>query len=238
MEIEKILKEQYSLLRRRNCKQNAQILYNIAKIKSEYGVQNFHQPLYLDIKKFLKNYIISADNEDFGYDNTIFNRIMKIVNLSSPKEKLSLLHTIRRYYLMNGYEINEVKRELNKQEIMVAKENKKYLRWTLLRVGSSLSGLLCGYLVYAVIVLIALLPAPFNFIELFHIELKNYSSYPLLNYPLNAITLLTGNCDIAPKITPINVIGVLIYSFGILLFYILIVNFLFKKIEDFISIHL
>lgn len=116
MEIEKILKEQYSLLRRRNCKHNAQILYNIAKIKSEYGVQNFHQPLYLDIKKFLKNYIISADNEDFGYDNTIFNRIMKIVNLSSPKEKLSLLHTIRRYYLMNGYEINEVKRELNKQK--------------------------------------------------------------------------------------------------------------------------
>ncbi len=62
-EIQEYIDGQYGLLKRYKHKANKQILYNIIYAKHKYGIDNYKQTLYLDIKKFVQSYITAADSE-------------------------------------------------------------------------------------------------------------------------------------------------------------------------------
>ncbi len=232
-----ILEEQYSLLEGSDNRAKSQLLYNIIKAKVEFKMRNYHQSLYLDVKLFLRSYILAAENQDFGYDKVRLSKIQDVVELLPKKQKLYALQTARRRYLAQSYDIDDINSLIKKQEMVVAWDSRNYIKYFSLKIGSDLKSLLWGYFVYAVVTMLILLPAPFRWMAIFDIELKKYSSSPFWNYPLNTIGLLTGNESISPVVLPIGVVGLLVYSFGLILFYFLIANFLFKKLEDFISIN-
>lgn len=81
--------------------------------------------------------------------------------------------------------------------------------------------------------MLILLPAPCEQMAFFNVKLKVYSPLSILNYPLNALCLITGNGSIAPSVVPNGISGVIMYFMGVLLWYILVINFLFKKIEKY-----
>ncbi|MFK8299010.1 hypothetical protein ACI76O_11610 [Capnocytophaga cynodegmi] len=235
--IKEFLDEQYKLLENKGSKQRAQILFNVIKVKHKYKITNYNQSLYLDIKSFLKDYISAAEYEDFGYDKPRLEKIEDIVDLLSQRQKLFAFQAARRHFFIQGYDIDDINSLIKKQEMVVACDSRNYIKYFSLKIGSDLKSLLWGYFIYAVVTMLILLPAPFRWMAIFDIELKKYSSSPFWNYPLNTIGLLTGNESISPVVLPIGVVGLLVYSFGLILFYFLIANFLFKKLEDFISIN-
>ena len=52
---------------------------------------------------------------------------------------------------------------------------------------------------------------------------------------MNTFALLTGNDDISPKVKPIGFGGLAVYIIGEILFYLIIGNFVYRKIEDYIT---
>jgi len=228
-QIKSILDDEYLSLKRYKHKQNAQILYNIIKFKAKYNMVNYHRPMYIDAKTFLKSYISAADNQDFGYDEVNFAKIKNIIMLLPIDEKLSLLYTARRYYTINGYNTDTISKEICTQKIKYEWRKGNYLNCFLLKVGNDFCGLVLGFLIYAIIAMLILLPAPCEQMAFFNVKLKVYSPLSILNYPLNALCLITGNGSIAPSVVPNGISGVIVYFMGVLLWYILVINFLFNR---------
>lgn len=173
-----ILEEQYSLLEGSDNRAKSQLLYNIIKAKVEFKMRNYHQSLYLDVKLFLRSYILAAENQDFGYDKVRLSKIQDVVELLPKKQKLYALQTARRRYLAQSYDIDDINSLIKKQEMVVAWDSRNYIKYFSLKIGSDLKSLLWGYFVYAVVTMLILLPAPFRWMAIFDIELKKYSSSP------------------------------------------------------------
>jgi len=56
------------------------------------------------------------------------------------------------------------------------------------------------------------------------------------NYIMNTLALVVDNDNFKPQITPLNLRGMIIYLLGGIIFYVLIANFVIRKITDVINI--
>ena len=90
----------------------------------------------------------------------------------------------------------------------------------------------CGIIT---MVMIVLLPAPLECMQFFEIDYNDYSNNEISNCIMNTFALLTGNDDISPKVKPIGFGGLAVYIIGEILFYLIIGNFVYRKIEDYIT---
>lgn len=233
---EQYIKEQYKLLKKDKYKHNCQILYNLIAAKVEFQIYNIQQSLYLDVKQFIEYYILSADSQDYGYDEVLLEKIKDVVHHLEPKQKISMMYSTKRMFYIRGYEVENITKIINRLEMEVALEEKRFWKAIRLWMSSSLTALLLTLLLYVTIISCVMLPAPLECMEIFDINLKNYTTSPFWNHLMNSITVLTGNDDISPSITPIGIKGVIVYSIGVLLFYLLIANYALKKIENYITI--
>lgn len=235
-EKEQYIKEQYKSLRKDKHKHNYQILYNLIAAKVKFQLCDIQQSLYLDVKQFIECYITSADSQDYGYDEVLLVRIMDVVHHLEPKQKVSIMYSTKRMFYIRGYEVENITEIINRIEMTVAWKEKHYRKAIRLWMCSSLTALLLTLLLYVIIISCVMLPAPLECMEIFEISLKDYTASPFWNHLMNSIAVLTGNDDISPSITPIGIKGVLVYSIGVLLFYLLIANYALKKIENYITI--
>ena len=235
-EKEQYIKEQYKLLRQDEHKHNYQILYNLIAVKVKFQLCDIQQSLYLDVKQFIECYITSADSQDYGYDEILLVKIMDVVHHLEPKQKVSIMYSTKRMFYIRGYEVDNITEIINRLEMTVAWKEKRFRKAIRLWMCSSLTALLLTLLLYVIIISCVMLPAPLECMEIFDIRLKNYTASPFWNHLMNSIAVLTGNDGISPSITPIGIIGILVYSIGVLLFYLLIANYALKKIENYITI--
>lgn len=235
-EKEEFVKEQYKLLRKDKHKHNYQILYNLIAVKVKFQLCDIQQSLYLDVKQFIEWYITSADSQDYGYDEVLLVKIMDVVHHLEPKQKVSIMYLTKRMFYIRGYEVENITKIINHLEMIVALEEKRFGKAIRLWMSSSLTALLLTLLLYVIIISCAMIPAPLEFMEIFNISLKNYSDSPFLNHLMNSVAVLTGNDEISPSITPIGIKGIMVYSIGVLLYYLIIANYALKKIENYITI--
>lgn len=235
-EKEQYIRGQYELLRKDKHKHNHQILYNLIAAKVEFQLCDIQQSLYLDVKQFIECYITSADSQDYGYDEVLLVRIMDVVHHLESKQKVSIMYSTKRMFYIRGYEVENITEIISRLEMIVALEEKCFGKAIRLWMSSSLTALLLTLLLYVIIISCVMLPAPLECMEIFDVNLKDYTASPFLNHLMNSITVLTGNDDISPSIIPIGIKGVIVYSIGVLLFYLLIANYALKKIENYITI--
>lgn len=218
-------------------KSNADILYNIIHAKSKFGLNDFHQSLYLDIKQFVTNYMNAANKADYGYDEILLEKIIKATKcLDDKNQQKAILCSTRRKYQIQGYEIDEITSEINGIDIKIACKERKYFKAFCLFAGSNLWILLISYFCYIIGLALVLLPAPYEWMGIFTIDLKNYSSCGFANHVANTVMLICGSDDAAPTIIPNCALGVVVYVLGILLFYFFFMNFILKKIDDLLTI--
>ena len=161
---------------------------------------------------------------------------MDVVHHLEPKQKVAIMYSTKRMFYIRGYEVENITEIINRLEMTVAWKEKHYRKAIRLWMCSSLTALLLTLLLYVIIISCVMLPAPLECMEIFDVSLKNYTASPFWNHLMNSIAVLTGNDDISPSITPIGIKGVLVYSIGVLLFYLLIANYALKKIENYITI--
>ena len=67
-ETEKIayLESQYNQLKEYQYKKNYQILFNLIQAKIVLNMHSYKRSLYMDVKKFIENYIKASDKEDMA----------------------------------------------------------------------------------------------------------------------------------------------------------------------------
>lgn len=233
---ELFINSQYDSLVRYQHKRNANIFFNIIEAKVEFGLQDYRQSLYLDVKKFIQAYITAADNLDYGYDELRNDKIFSVIQHLEQKQQLSILSQVRRMYYVRGYDQDDIYSKLCSVDISVSWAECNYKRAIRLWLSASLIRLLCLYLSYVIIVGLVLLPAPVKMMELFNVIFKTYSTSKFWNHIANTLALITGNESLSPIVEAQSVTGVILYAIGLVLFYVLFANFVLKKIEDYIAL--
>lgn len=237
-ETKQYIEQQYNQLRKYKYKNNYQILYNLIQAKVQFALQNYKRSLYIDAKKFIEAYVKAAETQDYGYDEILLSKIKDIIRFLEPKQMVSLLHTTRRLMYTRGYDVDEILYEIRNLEASIAwKGNIKQKLYSIcLWMSIRWWILLLSYLAYIIILNIVLLPAPFRCMELFCIEYRTYDDSFILNHIINVLALITGNDNLSPQITPTGIIGMIVYIIGVLLFYLIIGNFVLRKIEDYLTL--
>lgn len=231
------IEEFYGAIKGYQYKPNAEILYNIIHAKSRFELQDCHQSLYLDIKQFLTNYMMAASKADYGYDDIRLDKILNVAKcLDDVKQQKAILCIARRHMLVRGYEVDDISEEINRMDIKIAYEESKWFKLFSLVLSSNLWMLLASYLCYVITLSLVLLPAPFEWMGIFSSDMITYCDIGFLNHLANTLMLLCGSDDNMPKMTPNCLAGVVVYCLGVILFYFFFVNFIFKKLEDYLTI--
>jgi hypothetical protein len=209
------------------------ILYNLIALKNS---NNYICDNYRDIKKLVEYYIDVIKISDFGYDVINYNKIGSIISFLSFKEQISILK----------YSISIISRELpehdmdwflkslKRAEISDITNSRKYLEYPkalFLYTSISIEGLLAVLIILYGLSYIVLLPAPIDSMEVFKIYYENYSGNFHLNHFMNILSLFAGiNNNLI--ITSEYWYGALLLIFSKVIYLLIIVNFIYKKISD------
>lgn len=234
--VKQFLSDQYQLLNTSSDKVKYCVWYNIIVAKNEFNLQNYQNSLYLDVKGFISTYINSLSFLDYGYDELNNEKIKQVIAFLTPNEQLPIFNMLHLKYVSLGLETNWIDSDYKKIEILLAKKEKKIIKLILNYASLNIGTLLLVYLVYILLVFILIHPAPFQWMEIFAIELHDFSSNSHLNYIMNTLALITNSDNFGPKVTPLNIIGMISYIIGIIVFYVLISNFIIRKIADYMNI--
>ena len=196
--------------------------------------------LYLDLKHFIKAYILSTEEGKYGYDEINLTRILDYTNYLNDEECLSILKYLMRLLYLHGFdeEYKTVEKAHKKKEI-------RYLvKYKLLNNPFRLFFLLSTYnttVILSIILLTViigwgiLLPAPSWSTPLFETNLSRFSGNNLFNVLLNLVSeILHMNKDF--KIIPLNTFGSLILIFSKLFIILFVVNILIKELNNKLNI--
>lgn len=236
-EILEYIKQQYDILNDRTLKNDRfQIYYNLIQIKSKFNVENHIIPFYVDVKQLIIIYFEEAELKDFGYDEFRFTPFQNLLEKFSPEKRLPLIAFLMRKCKGNDIDVSQI----NKYYICSRKQNlckeHKYIRYLLVTLANNFWTLLFCYIGYLVILAWIISPVPDWGIPMFDVKLIDISSNNLLNYLCNAIALLFAPEEYAPTVLPTGVISLILYVFGKLLSYLIIGNYLYQKLFDYIKI--
>lgn len=231
-----LTKEQGRLEESLSITEKLNILYNLIILKNSFGIHNF----YKDVKKIIDYYIELIKTSDFGYDSINYKKLDKVLQCLSSEEQISFLK----------YSISIISRELPEHDIdwFLSKLNKAeinniirkrsiimYPKILFLFAGTEVLNLIIVFIVFILITYIILLPAPYSSWEIFNLHYVNYSSNFFINHLLNILSLF-GNIDTDFKIVSRNGLGLVVLIFAKIVFVLLIVNFIYKKLSEKITI--
>ena len=235
-EVKRLLDSQYQELECGDDNVKFNVLYNIIVTKKDFNIISYHNSLYIDIKKFIYAYIKATQSLDYGYDAINNNKIKEVVSFLTPKEQLSIYHILRTSYTNLGLETNWIHNSLKRVEISIAKKEKRCTVFILSYASLNIWTLLLSYFIYLLILFLVLHPAPHKCLEIYEVNLHNFSENNFANYIMNTLALVVDNDNFKPQITPLNLRGMIIYVLGGIIFYVLIANFVIRKITDVINI--
>ena len=120
-------------------------------------------------------------------------------------------------------------------KMKIAWNENRFLSFLLCLSAHNVWTLIGSYLLFLIVVFVVLLPAPCEWMGVLQVEPHDFSEEPLKNHLMNTIALATGG-DYSPKITPTGLKGLLLVILGNVLFYLLIGNYVVKKLSDLFSI--
>jgi hypothetical protein len=210
-------------------------LYAIIGIKKKNSeLARYGQPLYLDVKHFITEYLGSFETEDYGYDIPNNDKLIEAIESLPQKEQLSLCRFAKNLYEGRGYETRFLESKMDWLRMRIAWGECHIFSWLLRLSSLNVGTLLISYVFFLAVVYVILLPAPFEWMGVLDVVPHDFGTKQFMNGLLNALALATGG-DYAPSVTPCGLCGMLLIIAGNVLFYLLIGNFVVKKLSDFFS---
>lgn len=210
---------------------NAQIFETIIEIKHhDSHLLSIKQSLYCDIKGWCYNYIVSKQEKDYGYDSYEHSRIKEKITDSSlnDRQRLALVHYVK--YILSQYNddgawLNE---EMTKSKLAILKKE-NWLKYLILLSSSNKKRCVITILLFYIVELVILLPAPLECMQVFDFQQTNYSTVSWLNYMANVLALKIDWIE-GPRLGCLNWIGVVMCGIWLLVYIVFIVNILFNNI--------
>lgn len=233
-----ILDDLYKKANDLNTGNRADLFYYIIQIKSlNPEFSNHIQSLYIDIKSFIENYIISINKRDFGYDVINIRKINSAIDtISLSNQKLSLfLHAYK--ILKNNHFEDDAEAAIvfiRKTKLQVLKEKKTKWKWVGVLchlISYSIIAVLCILFVLFVISYVIYLPALNNNFAIINFQYEDFHKNFYVNHFFNIIYYLFDISD-KVQINPINWGGVLLISVMKLFYFVCIANYLYQIILE------
>ena len=238
MEVKDFLDNCYNNISNKEISIQSEIYYSIIQIKKENpDLCNYSQSIYIDIKKFIKNYFDSVEEKDHGYDFIDTKKIINSVEAEYvPSARLELYSfTIRLIKSKNQDElVDEInkKRILTKFEFILHKKSIfKYPEGVFLISSYNIFTIAISLFLLSLVGVIIVQEAPLKYFELFSFEYENFCKIDPVNQFLNIIAKPLGLAD-KFKIIPLNVSGVFLLITFKLIYLSIVVNFLYEKVKD------
>jgi len=239
-ELIEIVRREYERLKTStNPNEGVNILNNLIVIKHNNPQIILENTIYVCIKMLINKYVELVKINDFGYDLFCFSKLFKVISFLNYKEQLSILNYL---FSILDKEFPQIEKEclihfikiVKINKIINEKEYKNFPQALLLYSSLDIISLLISLFLFILLVIIILLPAHFESMELFKIKYESYSDSFIINHVLNVLTLF-GNIKNGLVVTASNTLGVILQLSGKTIFILLIVNFIYKKISDKIS---
>ncbi|PHO14403.1 hypothetical protein [Malaciobacter marinus] len=203
------------------------LLENIITLESDY--ENYRKLLYKDIKKWLYLYIKVNQNKNFTYDEIVFDKVLKKIELVPIEQKIPLVNyfirLLNKEFLIEEISIYEnYKKDL---EIKSLKEEKKYFSYLIKLSTKNLSNLLYTLIVSLIFFAIVWFNLNSFSPEKFPFKIVDFVGDRGINYFINILYILFSFEDTQLKtIYELFLIGSIK-----LYFYVLITYFLVKEIS-------
>ena len=232
--IRETLLSEYEKLENRHNDRN-QIYANIIALKSEFGITDFHTPLYVDVKQWIKFAYKDCDSMDFGYDMPRFDAFDSVIKDFTPDKQIALYSCFIRTANLYGYDISAAETALQKAKIDRLRVSRNHLGYFCHQVVSNNWCLFSLILLILVVPCLIMLNAPCDGMAWFEKSLQNLSGNRYLNIFANALIILFDIDTDTPVITPLNFGGVAAYCLGKLFFLFFIANFVYQKIIDYFA---
>jgi|GEM_PF-1823541 len=237
--IEIVRKEQERLKMSTNPNEEVNILNNLIVIKHNNPQIILENTIYVCIKMLINKYVELIKINDFGYDLFCYSKLFKVISFLNYSEQLSILNYL---FSVLDKEFPQIEKEclirfikvVKIDKIFSEKEYKNFPQALLLYSSLDIKTLVISLFLFILLVIIILLPACFESMEIFKIKYESYSDNFVINHVLNVLTLF-GDIKNGFVVTSSNIFGVILQLFGKITFILLIVNFIYKKISDKIS---
>ena len=225
----------YSNLNTENVREYADTCYNIIGIKGKNAsVASHKRTLYVDVKDFITHYMMQSDSEDYGYDIPNEERLKHALDYLHPNEQLSLYRYLKSQYNRRGFDASVWDKKINELGLKVAWEQHKYFSLILKLSAYNIGTLLFSYLLFVFVAFLFLHDAPFECMGVLDVSLHQFSEIPSVNYFMNTLAIASGE-DYGQSIVPVNAGGMLLIIIGKIVFYLLIANFVLKKLSDYFN---
>lgn len=220
-----------------NCspREYADSCYAIIGIKfKNRNLERYGRSLYIDVKNFITQHLKSFDTEDYGYDIPNKDKLITAINTLPIREQLVMCRYTEKLYESYYYKTDFLEKKINRLRMQIAWEEKRYGTFFLRLSAQNMWTLLASYVIFLAVVFVVLLPAPFEWMRILHVEPYDFKLNPFMNHIMNTMAMIIGD-DYAPKITPYGLRGMILIIIGNILFYLLIGNFVVKKLIDLFS---
>lgn len=207
-----------------------QAYYNIIAIKKqEPALANYHNSLYLDIKRFLLSYIETAEFLDYGYDEVNKEKVLKAISGIDIKAQMKLLRLTKRKVLMYSDNAEWVEDSIREKYIEEGGFLSK-LKYLLITITSNVWYLVILVVVCFLILFTIMHEAPNTDKAWFIMKEYHFCDSENINILANECAWLLGIDGCQIEFYPKNIGGLLVFFF---LFTILIVP-LGKRLLDFV----
>jgi len=196
--------------------------------------------IYIDIKKFIKYYILAVDSRDNGYDKINVEQIYRKLSRLDNTQKLQLLEFFKRELKKSEYidEISDCEKWINKTKEALCWDNfslKNLILYLGLVSSRNLGTLTITFVIIIAFTFLITLPAPHPQMETIQAEFINISDSDFRNRVLNIIILFL---DFENKldIKPLNTFGVILLGAIKVIYITVFINYFWKKIVEQIKI--
>lgn len=206
------------------------------KIRAKSQFNSKDLDIFLDVKKFLKDYTFSIEEGKHGYDKFNFDSIYFYLNQFNEEEQISLAKYFMRILSLNGFEKEYivVDEHLKILEIKHCLKNRPMLHviklFYLITTYNVWSISLTIFLII-IIVSILILPAPEWIYPIFDIKTTQLCNNIYFNNLFNFVgSILKVNNKF--EIEPINLLGISVLILGKLFIIIFVINILIKEFTN------
>ncbi|MCD4758010.1 MAG: hypothetical protein K8R39_07035 [Arcobacteraceae bacterium] len=212
---------------------------NIIRIKkSIYTGENYEKQIYNDLKNWIKYYIISCDENNFGYDVFDKDIIVKMLNLVSYTQQILLYNFIIRQLKINSHTNDKIiwcESKIKKIEIflLLTSCNPIDIIKSIFLISSyNVITLLISSFIFLIFVNIIFLPKEYLGINIFQITYEiYYKDNFLLNHILNVTNYFFNFSNGNFKIILENIYDLVLLLSLKIVFYLIIINFIIKEIS-------
>lgn len=220
----------------------AQILYSIIDLKSDYkSLINEHQSLYIDVKMFISAYLTEISSLDYGYDQPSVEKLQFVCKSLSFRQQRNIINII----ITSFHQYDKIEQWAKRYKYENAL-NMSVDEWAWYNPLSYLnfifSWILCNpwniiitFIIVFCILCIVLWPACNVKMECLEFNKHAYSENYIWNHIVNVFSAVF-HIDESVFVTPLNTRGVVLIGTYKILIILIIVNFLYNKLLDLLSL--